>query len=74
LVLYTDGLYDVEGPHQDRIHQDWLAAQVQQRAGEPAGDLLDNLLGDIKTVSENANFADDVCLVAMEIAGLAKQG
>jgi len=72
LVLYTDGLYDVEGPAQDKINQDWLLAQVQERTQLPAGELFDQLLAEIKRVSEDANFADDVCLVGMEIAAVAK--
>jgi sigma-B regulation protein RsbU (phosphoserine phosphatase) len=72
LVLYTDGLYDVEGPYQDCLNQDWLVAQVQQRAQQPAGDLFDQLLAEIKAISQGASFADDVCLVGMEITALAK--
>ena len=69
LMLFTDGLYDVEGPNQDRLNQDWLLAEVRKRIQFPAGDLFDALLHEIQVVSGNAGFADDVCLVGMEAAG-----
>ncbi len=68
-MLYTDGLYDVEGPHQDRVNLDWLLSEVRRHAQLPAAELFDQLLAEIQNASENATFADDVCLVGMEVAG-----
>jgi sigma-B regulation protein RsbU (phosphoserine phosphatase) len=67
VMLFTDGLYDVEGTHQDLINPDWLLAEVRKRTACPASELFDQLLAEIKTVSGNASFADDVCLVGMEV-------
>jgi sigma-B regulation protein RsbU (phosphoserine phosphatase) len=67
VMLFTDGLYDVEGAHQDRINPDWLLTQVRQRATCPATELFDQLLAEINRASGNAGFADDVCLVGMEV-------
>ncbi len=71
LMLFTDGLYDVEGPNQDRINPDWLLTQVRQRTSASAGELFDQLLLEIKATSGNTSFADDVCLVGMEVHGPA---
>jgi sigma-B regulation protein RsbU (phosphoserine phosphatase) len=68
VVLFTDGLYDIEGIHPDRINPDWILAEIRKRAQLPAPELFDQLLGEIRTVSENASFADDVCLVGMEVS------
>lgn len=68
LMLFTDGLYDVEGINEDQINQDWLLAEVRKRAPCTAAELFDGLLREIQVVSGNAAFADDVCLVGMEVA------
>jgi sigma-B regulation protein RsbU (phosphoserine phosphatase) len=67
LMLYTDGLYDVEGPNQDLVNPDWLLAEVRKRSAAPASELFDQLLAEIQLVSGNAGFADDVCMVGMEV-------
>jgi sigma-B regulation protein RsbU (phosphoserine phosphatase) len=67
VMLFTDGLYDVEGPHQDRIDQDWLLGEVQNRSNCSAPELFDGLLSQIQSLSGNAASADDICLVGMEV-------
>jgi phosphoserine phosphatase RsbU/P len=68
VMLFTDGLYDVEGERQDQVHPDWLLAEVKKRARLSAPDLFDALLAEIQVVSDSAGFADDVCLVGMEVS------
>ncbi len=67
-MLFTDGLYDVEGINHDRLNEDWLLAEVRDRMALSAGDLFDSLLDRIRTLSGQAGFSDDVCLVGMEVA------
>ena len=67
LMLYTDGLYDVEGPSQDRITQEWLLAEVGRRTQCSSAELFDELLAEIHSIAGHATFADDVCLVGMEV-------
>jgi phosphoserine phosphatase RsbU/P len=69
IMLFTDGLYDVEGPNQDVISPDWVLAEVRMHARKSASELFDQLLAEIIRVSGNTAFADDVCLVAMEVHG-----
>jgi serine phosphatase RsbU (regulator of sigma subunit) len=35
LMLFTDGLYDVEGPNQDSAALDWLVGEVQRAPVPP---------------------------------------
>jgi serine phosphatase RsbU (regulator of sigma subunit) len=67
VMLFTDGLYDVEGAYQDLINPDWLFAEVSKRTRLSAAALFDELLAEIHQVSGGANFADDVCMVGMEV-------
>jgi sigma-B regulation protein RsbU (phosphoserine phosphatase) len=68
-LLYTDGLYEVEGPDNVQYSQEMLLSTVRQHIALSCDELLDRLLGDIKDFSGSKKFADDVCLVSMEIAG-----
>ncbi|MHC1764745.1 MAG: PAS domain S-box protein [Verrucomicrobiia bacterium] len=67
IMLFTDGLYDIEGPHQDQISPDWLLAEVRQRTDCSVAELFDGLLSQLQSLSDGAGFADDVCLVGMEV-------
>ncbi|MBI4660855.1 MAG: PAS domain S-box protein [Verrucomicrobia bacterium] len=68
VMLFTDGLYDVIGPAEEKFHFDWLVEEVRKRADVPAALLFDELIAQIRSASEGGEFADDVCLVGMEMA------
>jgi sigma-B regulation protein RsbU (phosphoserine phosphatase) len=68
LLLYTDGLYEVESPSGEQYSHEMLLAAVQRNAKLPSSELLDRLLAEIKLFSGDQKFADDVCLVLMEVA------
>jgi len=69
VMLFTDGLYEVQGRNNELYSQAMLVAGVQTRAKFSAPQLFDDLLTEIRGFSEDNRFADDVCLVAMEFAG-----
>jgi sigma-B regulation protein RsbU (phosphoserine phosphatase) len=69
LMLFTDGLYEVQGPNEELYSQQRLMVDVQNLLGQPAGKLFDNLLATIRTFSNDQEFEDDVCLVGMEYLG-----
>jgi sigma-B regulation protein RsbU (phosphoserine phosphatase) len=69
VMLFTDGLYEVQGPSNELYSQTMLVSGVQRRAQLPALQLFDDLLTEIRHFSANQGFADDVCLVALEFAG-----
>ena len=67
IMLFTDGLYEVQGLNEDIYTQEQLLANVQKRVQLPASQLFDAVLEEIKGLSE-AGFTDDVCLVGIELA------
>lgn len=68
IVLYTDGLYEVEGV-EEAYDEERLLAAVRQHRHLPPGKLFDELLAEIQRFSAAGEFEDDVCLVGMEITG-----
>jgi sigma-B regulation protein RsbU (phosphoserine phosphatase) len=67
VMLFTDGLYEVERPNLELYTQEMLVEAVRRRSNLPAGELFDELLAEIKQFAQGQNFMDDVCLVGMEI-------
>ena len=67
LMLFTDGLYEVQNPANELYTEAMLLADVQRRAQEPAAPLFDDLLQEIQRFSGENGFSDDVCLVGIEI-------
>ncbi len=70
LLLYTDGLFEAEGPGGDEFGEERLLTAVQKRLVLPPGQLLDGVLAEVKAFSGTNGFADDVCLLAVEVAHL----
>jgi phosphoserine phosphatase RsbU/P len=70
VLLFTDGLYEVDKETHEEYGQDRLLAAVRARYNLPTERLLDELLQDVQRFSSAKEFEDDVCLVAMEVAKL----
>ncbi len=66
VMLFTDGLYEVQGLNEELYSQQRLVMDVQNLIRHPAGILFDELLEAIRNFSVNHEFEDDVCLVGME--------
>ena len=69
VMLFTDGLYEVQGPNEELYSQERLIMDVKERLPRPTAQLFDELLTAIGNFSVDHEFADDVCLVGMEYAG-----
>jgi phosphoserine phosphatase RsbU/P len=69
LVLYTDGLIEVQNPRSELYTQQLLLAAMQRRLQLPAAQLFDEVLAEIGTFADESGFTDDVCLVGMEFTG-----
>jgi sigma-B regulation protein RsbU (phosphoserine phosphatase) len=69
VMLFTDGLYEVQGPNEELYSQERLIMDVKIRLQKPAALLCDELLAAIGSFSVDHEFADDVCLIGMEYAG-----
>ncbi|HLX95097.1 MAG TPA: SpoIIE family protein phosphatase [Verrucomicrobiae bacterium] len=68
-MLFTDGLYEVQGPNEELYSQERLIMDVKTRMPRPAAQLFDELLAAIGSFSVDHEFADDVCLIGMEYKG-----
>ena len=69
LMLFTDGLYEVQGQHEELYSQERLTLDVKNLLHHPPGILFDELLEVIRTFAVNRAFDDDVCLVGMDYIG-----
>ena len=74
VMLFTDGLYEVQDRNDELYSQAMLIIGVQRRAQLPAPQLFDELLAEIRRFSGDNGFADDVCLVGIEYVGAAAAG
>jgi len=70
LMLFTDGLYEVQGQNEELYSQARLTLDVKNLLRLPPGILFDELLQVIRTFAVNGEFDDDVCLVGMDYVGL----
>jgi sigma-B regulation protein RsbU (phosphoserine phosphatase) len=68
LMLFTDGLYEVQGLNEELYSQERMTLDVENRLQKPTGELFDSLLEAIRAFSVDHEFADDVCIVGMEFA------
>lgn len=66
VVLFTDGLYEVQGSNEELYSQERLMIDAGNRLQNPVGQLFDELLEAVRTFSISHEFEDDVCLVGME--------
>ena len=66
VLLFTDGLFEVEGPGGDIYDYRRLLEAVNRRRELPAFQLCHEVIEEVQRFSAGRHFSDDVCLVAME--------
>ena len=67
VLLFTDGLFEVEGLEGQLYDYQRLLRAVGNRTQLPAVELCSSLLAEVQQFSATQEFNDDVCLVAMDI-------
>jgi sigma-B regulation protein RsbU (phosphoserine phosphatase) len=67
VLLFTDGLIEVQSPNSDLYTQQLLLGAVQRRIHAATAELFDELLKEVRQFSGGAMFTDDVCLVGVEL-------
>jgi sigma-B regulation protein RsbU (phosphoserine phosphatase) len=67
VLLFTDGLFEVEGSEGQLYDYQQLLRAVGKRTQLPAAELCSSLIADVQRFSATQEFDDDVCLVAMDI-------
>jgi serine phosphatase RsbU (regulator of sigma subunit) len=70
VLLFTDGLFEVLDDQDCEFGEDRLLAAVRQHRALPPPQLLDQLIHQCRQYSATGEFADDVCLIAVEAAKL----
>ncbi len=68
VMLFTDGLYEVEGEDKAQFSQELLTAAVRRGARLHCPEMFAALLEEIQKFSVTHEFSDDVCLVGMEVS------
>jgi sigma-B regulation protein RsbU (phosphoserine phosphatase) len=66
LMLFTDGIYEVLGQHEELYSQERLVHDAKNLLQHPSGILFDELIQVVRTFALNGEFDDDVCLVGMD--------
>ena len=70
ILLFTDGLFEVENTLNESYGEGRLRDAFEHRAGQPPAQLVDSVIAEIELFAAGHVFPDDVCLVSMEIAHL----
>jgi phosphoserine phosphatase RsbU/P len=68
LLLFTDGLYEVDDQKGEQFGFERLQDEVRRRLNVPGEQLLDELLLETRRYARMGDFTDDVCLVEVEFA------
>jgi len=67
LILFTDGLFEIEAPNLEPFSQYRLMETVRANLQVSANKLLSAILGEIEHFAHSKDFQDDVCMVGLEI-------
>jgi sigma-B regulation protein RsbU (phosphoserine phosphatase) len=67
VLLFTDGLFEVEGSGGRLYDYQQLSKAVGNRAELPVMELCRGIIDEVQRFSATQEFNDDVCLIAMDI-------
>jgi PAS domain S-box-containing protein len=67
LVLFTDGLFEVETAEDDYYGEDRLLVAVRKRMHLAAGQLIGEVVAEIQGSCISGKFTDDMCLLGVEL-------
>ena len=67
VLIYTDGITEVEGANREQYGEDRLFASARQHLALPPEALLPAMAADAETFATASSFDDDVCLVIAEV-------
>jgi serine phosphatase RsbU (regulator of sigma subunit) len=66
LILYTDGLMDVENAHGEAFGQERMLEIAQARRDIPVPEIFGTLLEQALKFARDGAFSDDICLLSVE--------
>ena len=67
VMLFTDGLFEVEDPSGEVFSQEQLRVAVNRHADRSPQEFFTRLLQDIHQFSKRDSFDDDVCIVGVQV-------
>jgi len=67
VMLFTDGLFEVEDASGTLFTEEQLHTTVTRYAALPAQEFFDRVINHVRQFSERKSFDDDVCVVGMEV-------
>ncbi len=67
VMLFTDGLFEVENATGASFDEAQLEVTVARHAALPPEQFFEQVVTDIRRYSQSENFSDDVCIVGMQI-------
>lgn len=67
VMLFTDGLFEVEDASGTLFSEEQLQAAVSRHASLPPQEFFSRVLDDVRTFSQRESFNDDVCVVGMQV-------
>jgi sigma-B regulation protein RsbU (phosphoserine phosphatase) len=70
VVMYTDGLYEIESPGGEEFGEDRLLDAAVRAGGRPLEELFPALIGAAGDFAGECGFNDDVCLVGFTFSNL----
>lgn len=71
LLLFTDGLFEVESDSGELYGETRLVEAVDRAAAHPADDLLPRLVDEVRGFASHGRFGDDVCILCIERSSAA---
>jgi phosphoserine phosphatase RsbU/P len=69
LIMFTDGLYEVDSPEGQQFGRNGLISSFRRLAPLPVEQLFPAVVDEVCRFSSREHFEDDVCMVAVERAG-----
>lgn len=70
LVLFTDGLVEVENGNGEIFEEEQLQHAIEVRLHHPVDQMLDEILEQARHIAPDKQFMDDICLVGIEVMEL----
>jgi serine phosphatase RsbU (regulator of sigma subunit) len=67
VMLFTDGLFEVEDASGALFTEEQLHITVTRYAALPAQEFFDRVINHVRQFSERKSFDDDICVVGMEV-------
>ena len=68
IMLFTDGVFEVEGPGELLYSQEMLLELVRQHSTKACPEIFDTILRELKGFMAQDVFEDDICLVGVDVA------